>query len=379
MSIFENNFALKPSNVLSSLDQLIQTLQSIDEITVYFKRIISGEIEIDLGEAKKILSLAETDKDNQYLGQVADYVLNDSVQKLDSNLQAYIVKQMGNEPIAKLNQAIAYYACEQELVEYITKKGKSLLVISLAGVPVKTAKEYDPYAFIYNQHTLIRAKHILELPDSLLTDDQQLIKEVFSNVTDTDSDLAQLSELRRGSGRSAIPQSESNGDGATPSTTGTASIEQGLYRNSGIGISENHDAGLLGAGNRGNEPSDGRGTTSLAGDDSSGSRAIFNSGSPTRDKRNKSIVQSAKSVRVELEGKAKLQAEAEGTPTEWGDPENISEALPYLLPEQCDDIVKAEKRLIIDNANGMLFTNGTGTGKTFTGLGTVKRFLNSGA
>jgi hypothetical protein len=53
MSIFENNFALKPSNVLSSLDQLIQTLQSIDEITVYFKRIISGEIEIDLGEAKK--------------------------------------------------------------------------------------------------------------------------------------------------------------------------------------------------------------------------------------------------------------------------------------------------------------------------------------
>lgn len=379
MSIFENNFALKPSNVLGSLDQLIQTLQSIDEITVYFKRIISGEIEIDLGEAKKILSLAETDKDNQYLSQVADYVLNDSVQKLDSNLQAYLVKQTVNEPITKLNQAIAYYACEQELVEYITKKGKSLLVISLAGVPVKTAKEYDPYAFIYNQHTLIRAKHILELPDSLLTDDQQLIKEVFSNVTDTDSDLAQLSELRRGSGRSAIPQSESNADGATPSSTGTASVEQGLYRNGSIGVSENNDASLLGAGNRGNEPSNGGSPTSLAGDDSSGSRAIFNSGSPTRDKRNKSIIQSAKSVRVELEGKAKLQAEAEGTPTEWGDPENISEALPYLLPEQCDDIVKAEKRLIIDNGNGMLFTNGTGTGKTFTGLGTVKRFLNSGA
>lgn len=55
MSIFENNFALKPSNVLSSLDQLIQTLQSIDEITVYFKRIISGEIEIDLGEAKNLI------------------------------------------------------------------------------------------------------------------------------------------------------------------------------------------------------------------------------------------------------------------------------------------------------------------------------------
>lgn len=379
MSIFENNFALKPENVLSSLDQLIKTLSSINEINTYFKKVLSGEIELDLIETRKVIKYAEKDSENQFLNQISEYVFNDSVQKLDSNLQSFLVKKIPTNPLEKLKRSLVFYICEQELIEYITKKGKSLLVISLAGVPVKAAKEYDPYAFIYNQHTLIRAKHILELPDSLLTDDQQLIKEVFSNVTDTDSDLAQLSELRRGSGRSAIPLSESNGDGATPSTTGTASIEQGLYRNGSISVSENNDASLLGAGNRGNEPSNGGSPTSLAGDDSSGSGAIFNSGSPTRDKRNKSIIQSAKSVRVELEGKAKLQAEAEGTPTEWGDPENISEALPYLLPEQCDDIVKAEKRLIQDNANGILFTNGTGTGKTFTGLGTVKRFLNSGA
>ncbi len=378
MSIFENNFALKPSNVLSSLDQLINTLQSINEITVYFKRIISGEIEIDLVEAKKILSLAETDKDNQYLDQVADYVFNDSVQNLDPNLNAFLVKKTPTESLSKIQQALAFYICDQELVEYITKKG-ALLVISLDGVPVKTAKEYDPYAFIYNQQTLIRAKHITELPDSLLTHDQQLIKEVFSNVTDTDSDLAQLSELRRGSARSAIPESESNGVGAAPTTTGTATTGQGIYRNGSVGIPENHDASLLGTGNRGNEPTDRGNPADLTGNDSSGSRAIFNSGSPTRDKRNKSIIQSAKSVRVELEGKAKLQAEAEGTPTDWGDPQNISEALPYLLTEQCDDIVKAEKRLIQDNANGILFTNGTGTGKTFTGLGTVKRFLNADA
>ncbi|RZG78371.1 DEAD/DEAH box helicase family protein, partial [Acinetobacter venetianus] len=379
MSIFENNFILKPENVLSSLDQLINALSNINEISTYFKKVLAGEIELSSIEVRKILSCAEKDKDNQYLGQVADYVFKDSVQNLDSNLKTFLVKQTPTESLTKIQQALAFYICEQELIEYITKKGKALLVIALNGVPVKTAKQYDPYAFIYNQHTLIRAKHIPELPDSLLTDDQQLIKEVFSHVTDTDSDLAQLSELRRGSEGSAIPELESKGIGATSKSTGTVTAGQGIFRNGDLGVSENNDASLLGTGNRGNEPTIGGSSANLAGDDRSGSRAIFNSGSSTTDKRNKSIIQSAQSVRVELEGKAKLQAEAEGTPTDWGDSQNISEALPYLLPEQCDDIVKAEKRLIQDNANGMLFTNGTGTGKTFTGLGTVKRFLNADA
>ena len=61
-----------------------------------------------------------------------------------------------------------------------------------------------------------------------------------------------------------------------------------------------------------------------------------------------------------------------------GDAENIDKALPYLLPEQREDVAKLEKRLIEENKNGMLFTNGTGTGKTFTGLGAVKRFANAG-
>src|SRR5690606_33508999 len=70
------------------------------------------------------------------------------------------------------------------------------------------------------------------------------------------------------------------------------------------------------------------------------------------------------------------QREAKNVPTVWGDKESIDAALPLLLPEQREDVLKAEQRFA--NHNGMLFTNSTGTGKTFTGLGIAKRFYNAG-
>lgn len=82
----------------------------------------------------------------------------------------------------------------------------------------------------------------------------------------------------------------------------------------------------------------------------------------------------------------KKQVEAEGIKNIIGDIDNIRETLPYLLPEQQDDVLKAEQRFFGDehktderaNGKGMLFTNGTGTGKTFTGLGIIKRFVKEG-
>lgn len=61
-----------------------------------------------------------------------------------------------------------------------------------------------------------------------------------------------------------------------------------------------------------------------------------------------------------------------------GDLENIRNDLPMLLPEQQEDVVFAERRLLENKKGGVLFTNGTGTGKTFTGLGIIKRFVNQG-
>lgn len=53
----------------------------------------------------------------------------------------------------------------------------------------------------------------------------------------------------------------------------------------------------------------------------------------------------------------------------------IKKALPMLLPQQAEDVCIAEDRF--KKHSGMMFTNGTGTGKTYTGLGVVKRFVDA--
>ena len=74
--------------------------------------------------------------------------------------------------------------------------------------------------------------------------------------------------------------------------------------------------------------------------------------------------------------KPKSQEEADRVKVIPRDRKNIAETLPTLFPEQCDDVFKAEQRY--SHGKGMLFTNATGTGKTFTGLGIVKRFVRQG-
>ena len=58
--------------------------------------------------------------------------------------------------------------------------------------------------------------------------------------------------------------------------------------------------------------------------------------------------------------------------------DDIKHDLPILLPEQQSDVLFAEERLIENQKPGVMFTNGTGTGKTYTGLGILKRFVNQG-
>ena len=60
------------------------------------------------------------------------------------------------------------------------------------------------------------------------------------------------------------------------------------------------------------------------------------------------------------------------------DEANIRATLPLLLPEQQDDVLKVERRFAKADGHGMMITNGTGTGKTFSGGGVVKRFVQMG-
>lgn len=91
-------------------------------------------------------------------------------------------------------------------------------------------------------------------------------------------------------------------------------------------------------------------------------------------------------VASDLKSKFEAQKAAESIEVKTGDIDNIRETLPYLLPEQQDDVLKAETQFFDEkhqgreygNGKGMMFTNGTGTGKTYTGLGIVKRFVKQG-
>lgn len=93
-----------------------------------------------------------------------------------------------------------------------------------------------------------------------------------------------------------------------------------------------------------------------------------------------------KKLKEPLEEKYKRQMEAEPIEVKVGDMKNIEETLPYLLPQQQEDVLKAETQFFGKEhadrehayGKGYLFTNGTGTGKTYTGLGIAKRLSKQG-
>ena len=84
--------------------------------------------------------------------------------------------------------------------------------------------------------------------------------------------------------------------------------------------------------------------------------------------------------------KYKRQVDAEPIKVKIGDKKNIEETLPYLLPQQQEDVLRAETQFFGKEhadrehayGKGYMFTNGTGTGKTFTGLGVAKRLVKQG-
>ncbi|NCC41478.1 MAG: hypothetical protein EOM21_19045, partial [Gammaproteobacteria bacterium] len=76
------------------------------------------------------------------------------------------------------------------------------------------------------------------------------------------------------------------------------------------------------------------------------------------------------SVRVDLDAASKVSIKT-------ADAENIKASLPQLLESQREDVLFAENRFK-NGGRGVLFTNGTGTGKTFSGLGIIARQVRQG-
>lgn len=76
-------------------------------------------------------------------------------------------------------------------------------------------------------------------------------------------------------------------------------------------------------------------------------------------------------VRTTIEEKREAQRQAESISVKTGDINNIRETLPFLLPQQQEDVLRAETQFFDEthqdrehaNGKGYMFTNGTGTGK----------------
>lgn len=80
----------------------------------------------------------------------------------------------------------------------------------------------------------------------------------------------------------------------------------------------------------------------------------------------------------ERQSKVEAQRKSAKIKTIKGDLANIQETLPLLKPGQQTDVLFAEQRFSKPDGHGVLFTNGTGTGKTFSALGIIKRFERDG-
>lgn len=89
-------------------------------------------------------------------------------------------------------------------------------------------------------------------------------------------------------------------------------------------------------------------------------------------------VERAAARNAELTARQKAQEAAQDVPVVAGDRANIEKSLPILHPGQREDVAIAEDRFAKPDGYGVMFTNGTGTGKTFSGLGIVKRFERQG-
>ena len=97
------------------------------------------------------------------------------------------------------------------------------------------------------------------------------------------------------------------------------------------------------------------------------------------DKNRSKAVGDAQKQASDASGKTLSQLQFNKEPFKAADEQGIAKAVPTLLPEQLKDVVAIEKRLFKNNGKGMLVANGTGTGKTMTGLGEIVRFLQKGA
>ena len=117
-----------------------------------------------------------------------------------------------------------------------------------------------------------------------------------------------------------------------------------------------------------------RGNSGLHGEESS-----TDTSTAERGERERSSEDSNDGLQDEREGSEDFGPSAKTkTDVDESVPKEIRDALPKLHPAQQRDVIFAEERFAQEDGHGVMFTNGTGTGKTWTGIGIAKRMVDAG-
>lgn len=209
--------------------------------------------------------------------------------------------------------------------------------------------------------------------------------------TNEDANVAQLSgntDLERdsqdagtqdGVGQEGV-QPERGTDGRT-GQPGVRGAEGGQGVDGGVpGVSRSEAAPVGERGDLSPYSADGQSESaaSPAGSDDGQRGGDLGLGGPGVEHVSATAVRKAASVRSALEGRVEAQKKAARLNVQPSSRENISDTLPLLHKGQQDDVHFAEKRFSQPDGYGVLFTNGTGTGKTFSALGIIKRLEMQG-
>ena len=244
------------------------------------------------------------------------------------------------------------------------------------GVPEETIKDAlptlkqaygaiqtDPESFGLSEDTV----DLMSSPKQVRKYDmEQQLQRTIDNVKRTDRDPRTDRTDRTDEKRNALQDSDDAGSGRSGSDADGSSAE------------------VEGAGDATLRPRNGDAATQgERGDISSGLEKIKSEADSARDFDDRRSSESSiggisadESRATEAGVNTAANNEAGVTPLEEG-AALVKKQMPFLLNGQANDVVAAENRFAQPEGYGVLFTNGTGTGKTFSGMGVVKRHVDA--
>lgn len=199
------------------------------------------------------------------------------------------------------------------------------------------------------------------------------------HVDDSTSGLAERAGRRSDSDR--VGSDDAGGESGRRSGRGVQEGEEAVQPEGGTRVRDRSAAAGGETGNRGVQAEESGDRAGSAGS-AHVSRSVRDSyeGSVGHDAdRNAADVRTAQNRRDNASpAGARARAVKPNKSHKRGDLGSIKNDLPMLKPEQQEDVEFIETRVNVNNKPGVMLTNGTGTGKTYSGLGFVKRMYDAG-